>query len=66
MRVKESRTGVQAEAERALLGAALEEPANQRFMLASEACAPLYPPAVLYAEALAHGGTHRHALAHFM
>lgn len=42
-----------AEAERRLLAAALLQPANQRFMLLSEACLPLYPPHVVWAEALA-------------
>lgn len=43
----------QAEAERRLLAAALLRPANQRFMLLSEACLPLYPPHVVWAEAFA-------------
>ena len=45
----------QAEAERRLLEAALAEAANQRFLLASESCTPIYPPHVVYAEALAAG-----------
>ena len=43
---------LQAEAERRLLAAALEEPANQRFLLLSESCVPLYPPAVTWARLL--------------
>lgn len=43
------------EAERRLLAAALADVANQRFLLASESCAPLYPPHVVYAEALSSG-----------
>ena len=34
----------QAEAERRLVMAALEDPRNQRLLLLSESCAPLYPP----------------------
>lgn len=42
-----------AEAERRLLQAALlDDAANQRFMLLSESCAPLYPPHVVWAESL--------------
>lgn len=44
---------LQVEAERRLLRAALKDPANQRFMLLSEACLPLYPPHVVWAEAFA-------------
>lgn len=36
----------QAEAERLLLLAALRDPRNQRMVLLSESCAPLYPPQV--------------------
>ena len=42
----------QAEAERRLLAAALGDPRNQRFLLASETCTPLYPPHVLYLQLL--------------
>ncbi|BDA51615.1 probable glycosyltransferase BC10 [Coccomyxa sp. Obi] len=35
-------------AERNLLTDALEDPLNQRFILLSETCLPLYPPATLY------------------
>ncbi len=31
-----------------MMAAALAEPRNQRFLLLSESCAPLYPPAVVY------------------
>lgn len=34
-----------------MLAAALKEPRNQRFLLLSESCAPLYPPAVVYQQA---------------
>ena len=46
---------VQAEAERQLLAAALAHAANQRFLLLSESCAPLYPSHLVYAEALSCG-----------
>eukprot|EP00884_Botryococcus_braunii_P021242 jgi/Botrbrau1/7801/Bobra.0159s0229.1 len=39
-----------AEAERRLLRAALRDQANERFVLLSEACVPLYPPHVLYTQ----------------
>ncbi len=42
----------QAEAERRLLKAALENPRNQRFVLLSESCTPLYPPQVVYLQLL--------------
>ena len=51
----------QVEAERRLLRAALEHPANQRFMLLSEACLPLYPPHVVWAEAFASRRSRMHA-----
>ncbi|CAL8470673.1 g10215 [Coccomyxa elongata] len=38
------------EAERLLLRAALEDPLNQRFVFLSEACAPLLPASVMYAQ----------------
>ena len=41
------------EAERALLRAALADPANQRFVLLSESCLPLHPAAVVYAQLMA-------------
>ncbi|GAB4813874.1 hypothetical protein N2152v2_000920 [Parachlorella kessleri] len=41
-----------AEAERRLLKAALQDPRNQRFVLLSESCAPLYPPHVIYLQLL--------------
>ena len=43
---------LQAEAERRLLRAALQDPRNQRFVLLSESCAPLYPPHVIYLQLL--------------
>jgi hypothetical protein len=50
-----SRSLAQAEAERRLLKAALEDPRNQRFVLLSESCAPLYPPQVVYLQLLSDG-----------
>ena len=44
-----------AEAERRLLRAAMEDPTNQRFILLSETCTPLYPPHVIWAQALSEG-----------
>ena len=38
------------QAERLLLRAALEDPLNQRFVFLSEACAPLVPASVMYAQ----------------
>ncbi len=52
---------LQAEAERSLLRAALADPANQRFLLASESCLPMYPPHVLYAELISSGRSRIHA-----
>lgn len=39
---------MQMEAERRLLLAALEDAANQRFVLLSETCVPLFPPAAVW------------------
>ncbi|KAK9842052.1 hypothetical protein WJX81_006318 [Elliptochloris bilobata] len=41
------------EAERRLLQAALLDPLNQRFVLLSEACLPIYPPHLLWAQLMA-------------
>lgn len=41
------------DAERALLRAALRDPANQRFALLSESCLPLHPATVVYAQLMA-------------
>ncbi len=41
------------EAERALLAAALSDPLNQRFVLLSDSCLPLYPPATIYLQLVA-------------
>ena len=41
------------DAERALLRAALADPANQRFALLSESCVPLHPAPVVYAQLMA-------------
>ena len=38
------------QAERLLLRSALEDPLNQRFVFLSEACAPLVPASVMYAQ----------------
>ena len=40
------------EAAVAMLRAALANPLNQRFIMLSEACAPLYPPEVMYVQLL--------------
>lgn len=40
----------QMEAELILLRAALKDPLNQRFVLLSETCVPLYPAAVVWAQ----------------
>ena len=40
----------QVDAERRLLQAALRDPLNQRFVLLSEACLPIYPPQLLWAQ----------------
>ena len=49
---KSSALGLQAEAERRLLGAGLQEATNQRFLLLSESCVPLYPPAIVWSRVL--------------
>lgn len=41
------------EAERRLLAAALRNPLNQRFVLLSESCIPLYPPGLVWLQLLA-------------
>ena len=40
------------EAQEAMIRAALANPQNQRFVLLSESCLPLYPPEVLYVQLL--------------
>ena len=47
------RSSAQVEAERRLLQAALRDPLNQRFVLLSEACLPMYPPHLLWAQLMA-------------
>lgn len=42
--------GLYVQAERLLLRSALEDPLNQRFVFLSEACAPLVPASVMYAQ----------------
>lgn len=42
----------QVGAERALLRAALADPANQRFVLLSDSCVPLYPAPLIWAQLL--------------
>ena len=37
-----------ADASRVLIREALKNPLNQRFIMLSESCVPLYPPAVVY------------------
>lgn len=54
---------VQAEAERRLLAAALADPRNQRFVLLSETCAPLYPPHVLHSQLLSEARSRVNACA---
>ena len=43
----------QVEAERSLLEAALADALNQRFVLLSDSCIPLYPPAFAYLQLMA-------------
>ena len=53
---KQARDTVQAprgQAVKNMMAAALAEPRNQRFLLLSESCAPLYPPAVVHQQARA-------------
>ena len=38
---------------RRMLRHALQEPLNQRFLLVSESCVPLYPPTTFYASLMA-------------
>ncbi len=45
-------TCLQVTAERALLVAALRDPLNQRFVLLSDSCIPLYHPATIYLQVL--------------
>lgn len=44
------RGGSQMQAERLLIAAALGEDANQRFVLLSESCLPLYPAPLVWAQ----------------
>lgn len=37
-----------AEASRVLIRESLKNPLNQRFIMLSESCVPIYPPAVVY------------------
>lgn len=53
-----------AEAERRLFIAALHDRANRRFALLSESCVFLYPPAVVYLEAIAETRSRIDACAH--
>lgn len=43
---------LQVDAVRQLLKYSLREPANQRFVVVSESCVPLYPAWLLYAQLL--------------
>lgn len=45
------------EASRTLLAAALKDPLNQRFVLLSESCVPLYSPQVVYMQLLSEAGS---------
>lgn len=45
------------EASRTLLAAALRDPLNQRFVLLSESCVPLYSPQVVYMQLLSEQGS---------
>ena len=51
----------QAEAERLLLAAALADAGNQRFVLVSETCIPLYPAPVVWAQLLGEPLSRMHA-----
>ena len=48
---------------RRMLRLALEDPLNQRFLLVSEVCIPLYPPTVLYAQLMAEDKSRLNACA---
>lgn len=52
MYLSRSRRLAQAEAERRLIMAALKNLRNQRLILLSESCAPLYPPQLIYTQLL--------------
>ena len=54
---------MQVEAERILLKAALQREGNQRFVLLSEHCLPLYPPGALYAQLVLENLSRLHACA---
>ena len=54
-------TACQAEAERLLLAAALADAGNQRFVLISETCIPLYPAPVVWAQLLGEPLARMHA-----
>ena len=56
-------SGLQVVAERLLLAAALQSKANQRFLLLSERCLPLYPPGALYAQLMSEQLSRIHACA---
>ena len=51
----------QAEAERLLLAAALADASNQRFVLISETCIPLYPAPMVWAQLLGEPLARMHA-----
>jgi len=48
---RDTMQAARAQAVKNMMAAALAEPRNQRFLLLSESCAPLYPPAVVYQQA---------------
>jgi len=54
---------VQITAERLLLKAALEDPMNQRFLLLSESCVPLYAPSVVWISIMGESRSRIHACA---
>ena len=50
-------------AERNLIAAALEDDLNERFVLLSESCIPLYPAALVWAQLLSEPRSRIHACA---
>lgn len=48
-------SGLQMAAEIRLFETALEDPLNERFMLLSETCIPMYPGTLVWAELLSEG-----------
>ena len=52
---------LQMQAERNLIGAALVDELNERFVLLSESCIPLYPAALVWAQLLSEPRSRIHA-----